>query len=112
MKTLKFALIAAFLSVALIGYSTDHKKEVVRTIKITVDQALDERGLVREMYIQLDEKTFLKERTKVYVARIKYQKDLYLIHGTYKQWELFFLMDNHLPCGFKSAVGHHSQPIN
>jgi hypothetical protein len=112
MKNLKFALIAAFLSLALAGYSTDYKKDVVRTIKITINQAMDERGLVREMYIQLNEKTFLKERTKLYVARIKYRKNLYLIQGTYKEWESFFLMDNLLPPGFESAVGSQSRLIN
>jgi hypothetical protein len=112
MKTLKFALIAAFLSLALAGYSSDHKKDVVRTIKITIDQALDERGLVREMYIQLDEKTFLNERAKVYVARVKYRKSLYLIQGTYKEWESFFLMDNHVPNGYETTAGSISRFIN
>ena len=103
MKTLKFALIAAILSLALAGYSTDHKINVVRTIKISIDKACDERGLVRAMYVQLDEALVLMERSKIYVARIKYNNNLYLIFGTQKEWESFFLMDNTLPVKIKTA---------
>jgi len=103
MKTLKFALIAAILSLALAGYSTDHKIKVVRTIKISIDKACDERGLVRAMYVQLDEAIVLKERSKIYVARVKYNNNLYLIFGTQKEWESFFLMDNTVARGGKSV---------
>jgi hypothetical protein len=103
MKTLKFALIAAFLSFALVGYSTDHKKNVVRTVKISIDKALDDRGLVREMYIQLDESFLDVETSKMYFAKVRYHQNLYVIYGTYKQWESFFLMDNHVPRGSRVA---------
>ncbi len=112
MKTLKFALIAAFLSFALVGYSTDHKKTIVRTVKISIDKALDDRGLVREMYIQLDEKFLNVENSTLYFAKVKYQKNLYLIYGTYKEWESFFLMDNHVPRGIKIAGESHSKLIH
>jgi hypothetical protein len=103
MKTLKFALIAAFLSLVLTGYSADHKKNVVRTVKISIDKALDDRGLVREMFIQLDEKFLDVDGSRLYFAKVKYENSLYLIYGTYKEWESFFLMDNHIPRGIKSA---------
>jgi len=112
MKTLKFALIAVILSIALAGYTTDHKKQEVRAIKISIEQALDDRGLVREMYIQLDEKVFLKKRSKVYVARIRYHKSIYLISGTYKEWQSFFLMDNTIPRGFEESAGSFSRITN
>ena len=52
MKALKLVLIATILSVAMLGYSTNDprnaKKE--RIIKITLTQAMSDRGLVGAMY--------------------------------------------------------------
>ncbi len=102
MKTLKFALIAVILSVAFAGYASDHKKNVDRIIKISIEKALEDRSLVRQMYVQLDENTLLKERSKMYIARVRYNKRIYVIYGTHKEWVAFFLMDNTIPGGGNS----------
>jgi hypothetical protein len=112
MKTMKFALIAAILSIALLGYSTDHKTNVVRTINISLEKALDDRGLVREMYIQLDDSFLETENLGRYTARVKYRNQLYVIGGTHKEWVLFFLMDYSIPKEVKSALGSNSRLID
>jgi|GEM_PF-1288842 len=112
MKTLKFALIAAFISLALVGYSTDNKTNTSLTLKISVKKALEERGLVRQMYIQLDESFLNSESTRYYFARVTFRDRLYVIYGTHEDWVSFFLMDNHLPLGVKSATGNENRIIN
>ena len=114
MKTLKFVLIAAFLSFAVAGFSTDYQKKMSKTVKISLSKALESRGLVWAMYNQLDD-DFLKlgsENNAPYVVKVKYRKCLYLIHGDYKEWVLFFLMDPVLPKSEKSAIGNFNRFIN
>ncbi len=107
MKTLKFVLIAAFLSFAVTGFSIDDRHKVTKTVTISLSKALESRGLVRAMYIQLDD-DFLKLNSRnraEYIVRVNYHSFIYLIHGTYKEWVLFFLMDPIKPKSVKSAIG-------
>lgn len=114
MKTFKFVLVAAFLSFAVTGFSIDNKNDVSKTVKISLSKALDSRGLVRAMYTQLDD-DFLNLNSAgnaEYFVRVKYRKINYLIHGTYKEWVLFFRMDPVKSESVKSAIGNKTRFIN
>ena len=92
MKTLKLAMVAAILSLAMISYGgikpTPISKKVV---KITLSQALSEPGLVIAMKAQL-KMSFLKvEKHGLYVGTVRYSNVVYKIYGKRTQWIRFFL---------------------
>ena len=92
MKTLRLAMVAAILSLAMISYAgvkpTTTGKKVV---KISLRQAQTEPGLVNAMHAQL-KISFLKVEPKgLYVGTVYYSNVIYKIYGTRTQWVRFFL---------------------
>ena len=91
MKTLRFALIAAILSFAMITYAADKKEPVKKTVKITLVQAYKVPGLVTAMRAQLSI-TFLKlEQPGLYSATVRYNQAIYVVVATRAAWIRFFL---------------------
>ena len=93
MKTLKFAMIAAILSFAVISYAgvKPQKDHAQKLIKITLTQAVKEPGLVAAMQDQLS-MAFLKvEPHGQYTALVKYNLNIYKIYGTRPAWIRFFI---------------------
>ncbi|MEN8224047.1 MAG: hypothetical protein ABFS05_01700 [Bacteroidota bacterium] len=93
MKTLKLAMVAAILSIAMISYAGTKPGPVAKTkvVKISLTQALHEPGLVIAMRAQL-KISFLKvEPHGLYVGTVYYNKLVYKIYGTRTAWVRFFL---------------------
>ena len=92
MKTLRFALIAAILSFAMISYAgSTPTTPVKKVVHITLAQALTEPGLVAAMYEQLS-MSFLKlEQPGFYSATVKYTGAIYKIYATREAWVRFFI---------------------
>jgi len=111
MKTVKFVLIAAFVTFALMSFSEDHKVKVNNIVSISLEKAMESRGLVRAMYLQLDQSFINAEKSGYYTAEVTFRGNRYLIRGSYKQWELFFLMDYILPIEYKTYIGHKNKKL-
>ena len=92
MKTLRFALIAAILSFAMISYAGNKQSPPAKKIvHITLAQALTEPGLVAAMYAQLN-MSFLKlEQPGFYSATVKYTNCIYKIYAPRQAWIRFFI---------------------
>jgi hypothetical protein len=91
MKKLTLILTAAILSLAFMTANTasgDEFHAKKSAVKLTFEKATSIPGLVQAMYAQID-KDILKSNFEVYVARVKYNGKVYLIYGTYGQWENF-----------------------
>ena len=90
MKNVKFALVAAIVSLAMLSYAADIPDRPGRVVVVTLEQAQTNPGLVKAMYDQLDS-DFLKLDQKVYYATVKYAGKTWLIYGTKKAWTKFFM---------------------
>jgi len=99
MKKLKLFLIVAIVATAMMNYAsaegfkskpamklTDHN--VVKNL--TLLEAIQVPGLVSAMYRQLSGGFLGGPGIHYYTFSVKYQKDTYMITGTYDQWSLFF----------------------
>ena len=63
-------------------------------VKISLEKALASQGLMKAMYQQIDQRTFLQnEQNNLYIANVNYRRVNYYIYGKYEQWVSFFLMD-------------------
>ena len=93
MKTIKLLMIAAVVSVALMGNAENllQKSDDVRVIKIGLRQAMHDPGLVFAMHQQLTPYFILEqEKADLYAAQVRYQNKIFEIHGTQEAWIVFF----------------------
>jgi len=91
MKTLKLAMIAAILSIAMISYAgVDPKPNAKKIIKITLTQALQNPGLTAAMYDQLDMGFLKLEHPGLYSATVSFNKNVYKVYAKHKEWVRFF----------------------
>lgn len=89
MKTLRFALIAAILSFAMITYAADKNEPVKKTAEITLAQAYYVSGLTTAMYAQLNMGFLNLEDQRLYSATVRHNNAIYVIIGTRKAWIKF-----------------------
>jgi len=92
MKTLKSILIATIVSVAFMSFAENpaHPPKENNVIKITLDEALTDPGLVCAMYQQLTPVMLKPEGNGLYFGRVKYKFEIFEIRGTRDGWILFF----------------------
>ncbi len=91
MKALKLVLIATIVSFAFMSFAekpTHPSKDNV--IKITLEQALTNPGLVCAMYQQLTPALLRVEQPGLYVGTVKYRFRTIKIRGTREGWVEFF----------------------
>ena len=100
MKASKFALVIAFVAFATMVFAQverPNQNEPAPTpicVKISLEKALWNHGLVKAMYQQIDQRTFLQnEQNGLYIANVTYRRVHYAIFGKYEEWVNFFLMD-------------------
>ena len=91
MKNLKYVIIAVLVTFVLTAYAKE-KKSIKITCKISLENAIKNPGLVRAMYQQIPE-SFIKSEKPHYTAFVNYNHCVYVIYGSQRAWELFFLMD-------------------
>jgi len=92
MKTLKSILIATIVSVAFMSLAENpaHPPKENNVIKITLEEAMTDPGLVCAMYQQLTPALLKAEKTGLYIGIVKYKFIRYEIRGTRGEWEVFF----------------------
>ena len=91
MKTVKSILIATIVAVAFMSFAespTHPPKQKV--IKITLEQAQTNPGLVCAMYQQLTLALLIPEQAGLYVGVVKYKFKRIEISGTREAWVEFF----------------------
>ena len=100
MKASKFALVIAFVAFATMIFAQVERpdqNEPAPTqicVKISLEKASCSLALVRAMYQQIDQRTFLQnEQNSLYIANVTFRHVHYVIYGKYEQWVSFFLMD-------------------
>lgn len=101
MKTSKFVLVITFVAFATMIFAQAERPKnnepapTANTIlvKISLEKALMNRGLVKAMYQQLDPQFLQNEVPGLYTATVRYRKVTYAIFGTLKAWRHFFIMD-------------------
>lgn len=91
MKTLKYAIIAVFVTCTMVSLAkADGLKEKPKNIiSLTLEKALHNQGLVVAMYQQLNP-SFLNNNQLTYTVSVNFEGTLYRISGTYSQWREFF----------------------
>ena len=94
MKTIKLLLVLSMLSFGM--YSISQPGPEVPCKKIPIAKAIDNPGLVKAMYHQIDRTLILIESNSIYVARVNYKRTNYLIYGKLEEWQNFFLMDPYI----------------
>jgi hypothetical protein len=94
MKTLKLALFATLVAIAMVSVSRadefKSKPKFVQKISMTIEQAVQDPGLVAAMYAQLNPADVLYFPSLPYFAEVKYNGAIYRISGTRTQWLRFF----------------------
>jgi len=90
MKTVKFILIAAFVSFAMMSYSTIKADVYKPDPKISINKAMMDRGLLDAMNLQISEDLIDVERDGYYFAKVKWDGRIVIIYGKLKDWEKYF----------------------
>ena len=95
MKTARFALILALISFTLASVATDNKDRVVRSeVKISINNVNSDRGLVFAIYEQVDRSFLDVEHQGYYAVKVKYNRTVYYVYGSFREWERFYSRDN------------------
>ena len=94
MKTLKLLMIASFVTFTMVSYGNVINLEsgpTIRIVEISLEQAVENPGLVAEMYRQLDvDMLDPASRKEIYTFDVYYQHFVVRITGTLSEWGLFF----------------------
>lgn len=94
MKTLKLALVATLVAFAMVSVSNaddfKSKPKFAQRISMTIEQAVQDHGLVSAMYAQLNPADVLYFPSLPYFGEVKYNGAIYRISGTRTQWIRFF----------------------
>lgn len=90
MKTLKFVLIAAFVSFAMMSFSTTILDVDKPDKKIHVNHAMMDRGLLDAMNLQISEDLIEVERPGMYYVKIRFRGSFITIYGDLKSFQKYF----------------------
>jgi hypothetical protein len=92
MKALKLVLVAAILSLAMVGYAADDKENPTRgkTVKITLKEALQSPRMIKAMYAQLDLSKLKKLWSGYCCGSVNVGGVNYKIFGPEVAWIKFF----------------------
>ena len=92
MKTLALTMITAIMALAMVSYAGNTQKPGhVNVIKITLEKALEEPGLVAAMHKQINISFLKPDQNGLYCAYCVYNKNVYRIYGTREAGIKFFL---------------------
>ncbi len=99
MKATKFVLVAALMSFVMMSFaqSESARNSNPFAVKISISKAMENPGLVKAMYRQIDEKTVLAGEPAGYItAQVSYGHVTHFIYGKYSEWLRFFVIDKML----------------
>jgi hypothetical protein len=112
MKTLKLAMIGIIVAVTIVGVAnagpiTDINNKVTgKAINLTLQQAVSDLDLVAAIVQQVTLDDVLKSPSNIYVAKVIYKNQTYLISGGRDQWILFFKFVGEWKSGVSSNTVH------
>lgn len=92
MKTTKLFTLASIILIAFFAFTylpTTKAGDAKLSVYITFDEAVQDPGLVQEMYVQLNA-DFLQANQLYYTEKVIYSNVNVYITGTYQEWEMFF----------------------
>lgn len=100
MEALKLGLVAFLLSVFAIGFCHNEPKPEVQKsccIKIALENAIESRSFARDIYNQVDP-IILRggDENRLYYAKVRHGRGIYLVFGKYREWEEFFLREGRI----------------
>ena len=95
MKTLRLIIIATFISFTMVSVGNVinlyHGVQTVKIVEITLEEAVQDPGLVSAMYQQLNAGYFLTgSYQQTYTLDVYYMNYTLRITGSLSQWKLFF----------------------
>ena len=94
MKTLKFAMIAAFISCMMLSFcyadGFKEKPKFRKAVTLAYEKAVQNPGLLAAMEQQIGFEELMGPHQDYYVAKVVYLGVVYQISGSYYQWMNFF----------------------
>jgi hypothetical protein len=106
MKTLKFVLIAAILSLGTMSFTIEDPGPFSSApdqlaVKISLRAAMQNHGLVVAMHSQLDRSFLQSDQNGPYMVQVNYKRVSYFVFGSYEEWRAFFSV----------SIGNNDPPI-
>ncbi len=90
MKTLKFALIAVFVSAAMMSFSAENLELARPEKSISIEKAMMDPVMLNAMdYI--NEALIAVERDGLYYAKIRVRNRIVTVYGDYPAWQEYFI---------------------
>lgn len=100
MKALKFGLVAVLLSFVAVGFADNDPQHTfgrATYIKISLEDAAASRSFARAIYEQVDPVLIAgEELNRLYYAKVRYGRGIFLVFGKYREWEDFFLREGRI----------------
>ena len=91
MKTTKFFLFVALVSIATLAFSQTFSESHPFSVKITLSCAMENPALVKVMHEQLNtDFLHVGNDTHIFTATVRFRGTRYLVTGTYDEWIYFF----------------------
>jgi len=95
MKALKVVLVAALVSLTMLGFaqSTDIDRPVFESKYVSITDVKPLSALDYAIRAQVDYSLFLfsHERSGFYIANVKISSRIIKVRGTYKEWKSYFI---------------------
>jgi len=108
MKTLKIALVAAIVACTMVSLSyadgIHEKPNFKKVVNITYEKAIQNPGLLKAMYEQIDRDDLIVNPGQTYTAFVFYNGNVYRITGSRNQWLNFFKHEQVLPVDGRSVL--------
>jgi len=90
MKTMKLALVLAFVSFAAMTFAAEQPSPKPVTVKMSLQKALNHKGMAWEMMKHLSPDFLAVEKPGHYSIEFRYGHHMYVIYGKYEEWISFF----------------------
>jgi hypothetical protein len=97
MKTKRIVIIATLVTFMMMGVanatsSQGTNNKTGKVINLTLQEATKDLGLVAAIFSQVSIEEVLNSPSNIYIAKVSYQNNVYLISGGRSQWIFFFKM--------------------
>jgi hypothetical protein len=98
MKTKRILIIATLLTFMIMGaanatsFQGANNNKTGQVIRLTLQEATKDLGLVGAIFSQVSIQDVLSSASNIYVAKVSYKDNVYLISGARSQWVFFFKM--------------------
>jgi hypothetical protein len=107
MKAMKLFLVLAFMSFTAMTFADNGPERQKLTIKMSLENALTIQSFRTEILQQVNSSLISGEKPGLYIARVRYRNNTYIVYGKFKEWKTLFDSSHWKVIGFNVEPRPH-----